>query len=110
MCGDVITIAYDALSGRRLWTSTFDGRIHGEDVGEDILTSPDGRLVLAPDSHKPPPYIHVEGPGISSRTGSACLETCVAVLRGCPRRLMLRSIRVGESPDARSVSSGHPKI
>jgi DNA-binding beta-propeller fold protein YncE len=43
--GDVVTIAYDGLTGRQKWQTRYDGPAQDIDVGEAIATGPDGSLV-----------------------------------------------------------------
>ena len=43
---DVMTSAFEAISGRRLWQAPFDGPAHGDDVGRSIAVTPDGGTII----------------------------------------------------------------
>jgi DNA-binding beta-propeller fold protein YncE len=43
---DYVTIAYEAATGARLWTKTYDGPGHDTDVPSAIRVSPDGSMVV----------------------------------------------------------------
>ena len=42
---DFVTIAYDASTGRQLWSARYNGPARGEDTGAAVVASPDGRTV-----------------------------------------------------------------
>jgi hypothetical protein len=42
----VVTTAFEATDGRRLWQASFDGPAHGYDAGTSIAATPDGRMVI----------------------------------------------------------------
>jgi len=43
---DMVTAAYDAVTGHRKWLATYDGAAHMDDAGQGITVSPDGATVL----------------------------------------------------------------
>jgi WD40 repeat protein len=53
---DSATVAYDAITGARLWVSRYDGPGHGNDYSEDVAMSPDGSVVFVTGKR------HSEGP------------------------------------------------
>jgi DNA-binding beta-propeller fold protein YncE len=47
---DIVTIAYDARTGRRLWIADYDGPGHENDIPSDMAVTPDGTKVLVTGS------------------------------------------------------------
>lgn len=41
-CSDVVTLAYAARTGKRLWSAVYDGPAHAQDLGVGIAVAPDG--------------------------------------------------------------------
>ncbi len=54
---DIVTAAYDAVTGALRWSARFDGSAHGNDVAVGIVAAPDGSTVFVvgstidPDTH-----------------------------------------------------------
>ena len=50
---DYVTIAYNAVTGARLWLGRYDGPGSGHDYGADVVVSPDGSRVFVTGSSRP---------------------------------------------------------
>lgn len=47
---DYATVAYDALTGAKLWERRYDGPVSGDDLASYLVVSPDGKLVFVTGS------------------------------------------------------------
>jgi glucose dehydrogenase len=47
---DYLTVAYDAVTGSRIWARRYDGRGHGDDLGLSLAVSPDNQMIYVAGS------------------------------------------------------------
>ena len=76
---DIVTIGYNATTGRRLWSARYDGAGHGVDTPTDLAVTPDGTKVLVTGS-----TALVGGGGLRDhrlRHGNRCAGLAVALRR-----------------------------
>lgn len=100
---DVVTVAYDAASGAKLWTANHQGSGRGDQMGTDVAVSPDGTLVavggtgVAGDLEDGLVVVHAAATG--AQVWSALLPGAVEAVEAGDGLLFVLSNPPGPVPD-----------